>query len=143
LAGGLSGAMQRRIPQASDYWAASYRLGIDWLNANAPRDSLLAVPIAEHTVRLVAPIRLRSDIHLVHLTNPWSPRIDRAALAALHGVSGQQPVFVMFVFRRDWSNELVYESLTRLPPVQVWRVDGAPVLAIFRMVPTASPDRRP
>src|SRR5207244_13169943 len=104
LAGGLSGAMQRRIPQASDYWAASYRVGIDWLNGNAPRGTLLAVPIAEHTVRMVAPIRLRGDIQVVHLTNPWSPRIDQSALAALRGISGQRPVYVMFVFRRESSN---------------------------------------
>jgi len=143
LIGGLEGAMSRQIPQAGDYWAASYRIGLRAINRNAPRDSLLAVPIAEHTVRMVAPYRLRSDIHLVHLTNPWSPRIDTNALAALRQISAQRPVFVMFIFRREWANELVYESLKRLPQVQVWRGDGAPVLAIFRMVPAPEGDRRP
>jgi hypothetical protein len=143
LIGGLDGAIERRIPQAGDYWAASYRIGLRWLNENAPPETLLAVPIAEHTVRVVAPFRLRNDIHLVHLTNPWSPRIDANALAALRQVSAQRPVYVMTIFRREWANELVYESLDRLPPVQVWRVDGAPVLAIFRMTPAPAPDRRP
>ena len=79
----------------------------------------------------------------MHLTNPWSPRIDTNALAALHQISAQRPVFVMFIFRREWANELVYESLKHFPEVQVWRVDGAPALAIFRMVPAPEPDRRP
>jgi hypothetical protein len=143
FAGGLDGAMRRQIPQASDYWAASYRVGLRWLDEHAPPNALLAVPIAEHTVRMVAPFRLRGDIHLVHLTNPWSPRIDQNALAALRQASAQRPVYVMFVFRRDWSNELMVESINRYPRVQVWQVDGAPVLAIFRMVPAPSLDRRP
>jgi hypothetical protein len=143
FAGGLGGAMERKIPQASDYWAASYRVGMRWLNQNAPPETLLAVPIAEHTVRMAAPFRLRSDIHLVHLTNPGGPRINQPALAALRQFSAQRPVYVMFVFRREWANELVFECLNRLTPVQVWRVDGAPVLAIYRMAPAPSPDRRP
>ena len=133
LAGGLNGAMSRQIPQAGDYWAASYRLGLRWLNEHAPRDAFLAVPIAEHTVRIVAPYRLRPDIRLVHITNAWSPRIDPRALAALHQLSEEHPVYVMFVLRRDWSNPLVIESMSRFPPVAVWRVDGAPVLVIVRM----------
>ena len=141
--GGLRGAMERGNPQAGDYWAASYRLGIDWLNRNAPPETLLAVPIAEHTVRMAAPYRLRRDIPLVHLTNPWSARIDTNALAALRQASAQRPVYVMTIFRRDWANELVDESLNRLPEAQVWRLDGAPVLGIYRMVPASSRDRRP
>jgi hypothetical protein len=133
LAGGLNGAMSRQIPQAGDYWAASYRLGLRWLNEHAPRDAFLAVPIAEHAVRIVAPYRLRPDIRLVHITNAWSPRIDPRALAALHQLSEEHPVYVMFVLRRDWSNPLVLESLSRFPAVAVWRVDGAPVLVIVRM----------
>ena len=141
--GGLDGAMARQVPQAGDYWAASYRIGLRALNRNAPHGALLAVPIAEHTVRMVAPYRLRPDIQLVHITNPWSPRINANALAALRAASAQRPVYVMFIFRREWANELVYESLNRYQPVQVWRVDGAPVLAIFRMTPGPEPDRRP
>jgi hypothetical protein len=133
FAGGLSGAMARQIPQAGDYWAASYRIGLRWLDEHAERDALLAVPIAEHAVRIVAPYRLRPDIRLVHITNAWSPRVDPRLLAMLHQVSTQKPVYVMFVLRQDWSNALVIESLAHFQPLAVWRVDGAPVLVIFRM----------
>ena len=133
FAGGLNGAMARQIPQAGDYWAASYRIGLRWLDEHAERDALLAVPIAEHAVRIVAPYRLRPDIRLVHITNAWSPRVDPRLLAMLHQVSTQKPVYVMFVLRQDWSNALVIESLAHFQPLAVWRVDGAPVLVIFRM----------
>jgi hypothetical protein len=133
FAGGLSGAMARQIPQAGDYWAASYRIGLRWLNEHAERDALLAVPIAEHAVRIVAPYRLRPDIRLVHITNAWSPRVDPRLLGMLHQVSTQKPVYVMLVLRQDWSNALVIESLTHFQPLAVWRVDGAPVLVIVRM----------
>lgn len=131
---GLERAIERQIPQASDYWAASYRLGLRWLDQHAEGDALLAVPIAEHAVRIVAPYRLRRDITLVHLTNAWSPRVDKAMLARLYIAAGAgRPVYVMFVFRRDWSNELVVDCIRYRKPVAVWSVDGAPVLAIFRV----------
>src|ERR1051326_1349845 len=63
--GGLAGAQARSIPSSCDYWAASYRIGLDWIHHNAPRGSVLIVPIAGHTVKRVAPIRLRPDIRFV------------------------------------------------------------------------------
>src|SRR5438105_3466302 len=108
----------------------------------SPR-SRYGATIAEHTVRMVAPYRLRGDIRVVHLTNPWSPRVDQRTLGALRAVSAQRPVYVMTVFREDWANELVYAALGSLPPLKVWRVDGAPVLAICRLTPAPAGDRRP
>jgi hypothetical protein len=131
---GLHRAVEQEIPQAADYWAASYRIGMRWLDANAPRDSLLAVPIAEHAVRIVAPLRLRSDITLVHLTNAWSPRVDRNMLARLYTAAGAgRHVYVMFVFRRDWMNDLTFDCMRYRKPVAIWRVDDTPVLAIFEV----------
>ena len=34
--GGYAGARAANLPQASDYWGTSYRLGLRWLNDNAP-----------------------------------------------------------------------------------------------------------
>jgi hypothetical protein len=36
LAGGLGGARAKKLAQAGDYWATSYRTGLEWLNAEAP-----------------------------------------------------------------------------------------------------------
>jgi hypothetical protein len=133
FAGGLSGALKRKNPQAGDYWAASYRIGLRWLNENAPPNSILVVPIAEHTVRIVAPYRLRPDIQLAHITNAWSPRVLQPAWAEVKAASGDRPVFVMFILRRDWANEVVQESFTSFQPAASWSRDGAPVLLIFRV----------
>jgi hypothetical protein len=133
FAGGLEGAMSRGVPQAGDYWAGSYRLGLRWINAHAERHALLAVPIAEHAVRIVAPYRLRPDIGLVHLTTPSHAEIRPELLARFYTLSATHPSYVMFVFRRDWANQLVYDSVKSFQPVAVWRLDGAPVLAVFRV----------
>jgi hypothetical protein len=132
LAGGLAGAQERRIAQSCDYWALSYRVGLRWLNANAPPGSVLAVPIAEHSVRLTAPARLRTDITLAALTTPVAPDIDPQRLEALRRVARERAVFVMFVLREDWSNALIDECRARLRPVAEWRTGGAPVLQIYR-----------
>ena len=131
--GGLAGALKRKEPQAGDYWATSYRLGLRWLNANAPENSILVVPIAEHTVRIVAPYRLRSDIQLAHVTNAWSPRVLQPAWSEVRAAANERPVFVMFILRRDWANEIVSESFREFQPVAGWNVRGAPVLLIFRV----------
>jgi len=132
LAGGLAGAQERRIAQSCDYWALSYRVGLRWLNANAPPGSVLAVPIAEHSVRLTAPARLRTDITLAALTTPVAPDVDPQRLETLRRVARERAVYVMFVLREDWSNALIDECRARLRPVAEWRTGGAPVLQIYR-----------
>ena len=44
-----------------EYWGASYRQGMDWLNQNAEPDSSFCVPIANH---LLAYYPVRSDLTL-------------------------------------------------------------------------------
>ena len=133
LAGGLAGAQERHIAQSCDYWALSYRVGQRWLNENAPPGSVLAVPIAEHSVRLTAPVRLRTDITLAALTTPVTPDVDPQRLEMLHRVARERAVFVMFVMREDWSNTLIDDCRARLRPVAEWKTGGAPVLQIYRL----------
>jgi hypothetical protein len=133
FAGGIEGAMRDERPQAGDYWAASYRFGLRWLNEHAERNALLAVPIAEHTVRIVAPYRLRPDITLIHITTPSNAKVNQDVLARFYEASRTRPAYVMFIFRQDWSNEVVFDSVRHFEPVAVWRLDGVPLLAIFRV----------
>lgn len=135
LAGGLGGARAAGLPQASDYWGMSYRLGMAWLNENAPRDARLAVPVIEHAVRLVAPQRLRPDLQLLPVSAPHTPRIPPARLAMVQAAAREGPLYVMFVERRDWMNALMADCLRRLEPEVAWYLDGAPVLLIFRYTP--------
>ncbi len=132
FAGGYSGARAAGLPQAGDYWGASYRLGLRWLNANAPPDSLVAVPVIEHAVRLVAPERLREDLLLLPITTPYSPEIPPERLQRIRQEARSRPVYVMFVDRRDWRNELMRDCLEGLEPEMEWRLEGEPVLAIYR-----------
>ncbi len=132
FAGGFAGARAADLPQANDYWGMSYRLGLRWLNENAPEGTLLAVPVVEHAVRLVAGERLRPDILLLPVTTPFSPRIAPDRLERTRRAAGERPVYVMFVERRDWMNELMADCLRHLEPEVIWELEGAPVLAIYR-----------
>ena len=132
FAGGYAGARARGLPQAGDYWGTSYRLGLSWLNEHAPQDALVAVPVIEHAVRLVAPERLRPDLVLLPVTTPYSPRIAPDRLRLTRQAARKRPLYVMFVERRDWMNELMRDCLDHLEPEVEWQLEGEPVLAIYR-----------
>ncbi len=133
--GGYAGARARDLPQAGDYWGTSYRLGMRWLNEHAPQDAWIAVPVIEHAVRLVAPDRLRPDLVVLPVTTPFAPRIDPERLELTRQAARERPVYVMFVERRDWMNELMRDCVERLEPEVEWQLEGEPVLAIYRYVP--------
>jgi hypothetical protein len=135
LAGGLGGARAKGLAQAGDYWVTSYRTGIDWLNANADRDAALAVPLAQHTVEIAAPVRLRHDIVLIDLMRPTSPEVRPETFGILTHLAREMPIYVMFALRDDWINDLIRDCQTRLRPIASWTVDDEPVLSIYRWVP--------
>lgn len=139
IAGGLSGAREKGLPQAGDYWGASYRLGLEWLNRNAPPGAYVAVPVIEHAVRLMAPERLREDLTVVPLTSPFRPQIDSERLAAFNDFARRHVVYVMFVDRADWTNRLMAFCQQRLEPEASWTQDGAPVLRIYRYGTSGGP----
>jgi hypothetical protein len=121
LVGGLSGANRSwGFSEATDYWGASYRNGIRWLNAHAEPDAVLHVPIAEWLVRIPAPLWLRRDIR----------SIPREAIAS-ESASGR-PVYIMFVTRAGWYDEVAKRCVERLKPVHEIVVDGLPILLIYR-----------
>lgn len=139
LVGGFAGAREKNLPQASDYWGMSYRQGLEWLAANAEKGAYLAVPVVEHAVRLVAPLRLRPDLQLLPVTRPFGPKIAPERLAATRELARQGTVYVMFVERRDWVNELMLDCLQHLQPEVVWTNEGQPVLYIYRYRPPPGP----
>lgn len=130
---GSAAAADRKIPQWGDYWGVTYRHGVEWLNANAPKNSLLIVPIAAHTVRLVAPLRLRHDITLIRYATAEFPTRDLRRLAAARGVAQKRPLLVMFITRDDWANEMTDYCTEKLRPLQTWHSGGAPLLRIYRL----------
>ena len=129
LVGGTPGAFERGLPQAGDYWGMSYRQGLEWVNENAPPGTVLAVPLIEHAVAVVAPARLRPDIGLAHISIPQTPQIPDGAVSMLRELSAERPVLVMYVVRHDWRNQLTAEC-DALPAVAEWQLDGAVLLRI-------------
>ncbi len=132
LVGGTSGAFARGVPQAGDYWGLSYRQGLAWLNENAPSPSFLAVPIVEHAVRVVASERLRDDIELLRVSVPFFPDIPPQVIAQLPELANERPLFVMFVNREDWSNDLVRQARETGRRVHQIELDRVPLLEIYQ-----------
>jgi 4-amino-4-deoxy-L-arabinose transferase-like glycosyltransferase len=122
--GGLSGARDRFLGrEATDYWAVSYRPGMEWLNANAPPNSKLVVPVAGWVANVEAPVLLRPDIQLVQSMT------DGSEMQA-----SNEPTFIMFVLRSYLGNsedEVDYVIKNGSLVHQIF-VDHVPVLYIYR-----------
>ena len=122
--GGLAGARGCFLGgEATDYWAVTYRPGMDWLDRNAPPDSKLVVLMAPWVADLEAPVFLRSDIQLVH-GMPDGPEMN----------ASKQPYYIMFILRAGLGNaedEVVYAQKHGQLAYQIF-VDGVPVLHIYK-----------
>jgi hypothetical protein len=120
LVGGLEGAA-RRFPEATDYWGSSYRQGIAWLNRNAEPGSALYVPVHPHIVALVRRHWLGSGLRLV----------ERAQYEA--ELASGRPVYVMFVTRPEFYDDVARECVGVRRPVHEIVVDRHPILLVFRV----------
>ncbi|MDX1382075.1 MAG: hypothetical protein R3190_00460, partial [Thermoanaerobaculia bacterium] len=132
LAGGLPGARARGFAQAGDYWGTSYRHGMAWLDRHAAPSAAVAVPLMQHTVEVVAPVRWRADLALLDIARPEVPELRPGTLEILDAVAAERPVYVMFALRDDWTNVLIEHCLRELRPIARWTLDGEPVLVIYR-----------
>jgi hypothetical protein len=122
LVGGLAGAQRKHgMPEATDYWASSYREGMRWLNRAATPNAALHVPVAPWLVDLTAPIWLRPDIGVV------AGEMVKASLLA------DRAVYVMFITRAEFYTPLARVCMQHLVPVHEVRVDDLPVLQIYRL----------
>lgn len=122
LVGGLAGANRKHhVAEATDYWASSYRAGMQWLNRAAPLNAAVHVPVAPWLVEMTAPIWLRPDLGVVPAES-----IEPALLA-------DRTVYVMFVTRTGFYTPLAKLCSERLTPEHQILVDGLPVLQIYRL----------
>jgi hypothetical protein len=128
LIGGLRGAHARGLADANDYWASSYRRGLAWIDANAGPDSFLVVGVGEHVVEAVADVRLRGDVRLLSLVETVKKLARREPFGR-----PDQNVFLMYVTRPAFYNELVLSAERGLTPVHEITADGVPILKIFRL----------
>jgi Dolichyl-phosphate-mannose-protein mannosyltransferase len=122
--GGLSGAREKFLGrEATDYWAGSYRPGMEWLNENAPPNSRLVVLVANWVAYIEAPVLLRSDIQIVN-SMPDGPEMQASTEA----------YYIMFILRADLGNakDEVGYTMSRGTLVHQIVVDHVPVLYIYR-----------
>lgn len=122
VVGGMQGAKQFfGENEATDYWASSYRLGMRWINDNAEIDSVLYVPVAEWLTELTEQIWLRHDITLAK--HDFADDLMEIPV----------PVYVMFVTRPGFYDQVAQYCVSELKPVYQIIVDGVSVLQIFRL----------
>ena len=120
FAGGLQGA--RAIfgkEEATDYWAVSYRKGLNWVNQHAGPGASLNVPLAGYLVDETRRIWLRPDIQLLP---------EKADLSQMGG----KEVYVMFILRPGFYRTISTDLTQRQQPVYQVMADGVAVMSIYR-----------
>lgn len=121
--GGLAGARDKFLgTEATDYWAASYRQGMGWVNQNAPANSSIYALIAPWIVELSGPVLLRPDIKVA------SPLPDFSVMSQSH-----DPYYLMFILRGGGNAQDEIDYITQHSnPVYQMVVDQVPVLEIYK-----------
>jgi hypothetical protein len=121
LVGGLQGARDRlNLPEATDYWAVSYRQGINWLNQNAETGASISAPIAQWNFRLIAPLWLRSDLRYTSRS-----QIDEAYATG-------KPAYLMSITRENFYTPVIWECLQQNGVVYEIVIDRAPIMKICK-----------
>jgi Dolichyl-phosphate-mannose-protein mannosyltransferase len=116
IVGGFGHFQRSGHREATDYWAASYWEGFDWIERHAKPGSVVLVPIAPHVARSMAPCRLGPNAAL----STGIPPRDGA------------DVYVMFTTRRLLSPELPdWVEATARPVHEIIRQDGV-LASIYR-----------
>lgn len=119
--GGLAGGKELfGAAEATDYWAISYRQGMEWLNQNAPLNSVLHLPVGGHLVDLTAPLWLRPDIRLIGEESLTQERSEGRA------------VYIMMVTRPDFYNSVAEICINERTPEYQIKVQEIPTLNICR-----------
>ena len=121
LIGGLPGAQAAGVQDATDYWGTSYRQGFAWVNDTAPSDAALYLPEGQrHLAQAVHGLWIRQDVVLISADEPQVT---------------SEPVYVMYTTRPTEYGAIERYCQENLIPVYVIKVDGAPILKVFRLSP--------
>jgi hypothetical protein len=118
--GGVPGAREVFGPnEVTDYWANTYRAGIDWLNQNALPDSYLYVPACGHLVEVAGPIWLNGDMEIVHINS-----IDDFQKL-------NRPLYVLLLYRPDAFNDNAKYIISHFVPIHQIAIEGIPLLLVY------------
>lgn len=128
LIGGLKGAQDYGINDATDYWGSSYRQGYEWLNVHAPKNSQLVTGVGEHITGIVSKIWLRPDIRLARVESLEALMNEHAA-----GSPELPKLFVMYITRAEWYTSALVKLDKEKPPIFEVNVDGGSILRIIEL----------
>ncbi|NQZ69885.1 MAG: glycosyltransferase family 39 protein [Lentisphaeria bacterium] len=132
LIGGLKGAQEMKLPDATDYWGISYRQGIYWLNKHAEEDSLIVTPIGPLIVFSMSHTDLRDDFKLLPYKNAGPGRDITAEEFEKEIASIDRHIYYMYVTRTDHYNEFTKKIDSQIPVFQV-EVDGGIAMKIYKL----------
>ncbi len=120
IVGGLSGAKRIFGPnEATDYWAVSYRNGIQWINENGSEQAGIYTPVAPWLVKIPAGIWFREDIKY----------IDDLDLEEFR--KNDKDLYVMFITRPAFYNEIARYCVSNLEPIHAITIDDVNILEIY------------
>lgn len=117
LAGGFGGIQRDGHREASDYWAASYWEGLDWIESHARPGSIVIAPIAPHVARSIAPLRLGRNARLTDGEPP---------------VPGGE-IYVIQITRRILDSPVADHVAATETPCHEIRRDGGVLSRIYRL----------
>ncbi len=125
--GGLHGAQELGLPEATDYWGISHRQGCRWLNANAEPGALVLANIGDQTFVYTKDLWLRRDLHFRGVYQ-WQPG---ATVDLIHHHPGA--VYLIYITRKGLYTEFFRELDKRHDPAYLIKVDGGIILKILRL----------
>lgn len=120
LVGGLSGAKEKNVPYWGNSFGNVYLQGVNWLNENAPENSKLALPI--NTPHFIPRVKLREDI-----------AFSNAYLSGDKHLGEYVMEHYFDWYPASWYRYAYYNTF--LNPVHEVKVDGVPILIIWKNSP--------
>jgi len=107
---------QRRVEL--EYWGSSYKEGAEWLDAHAPRNSFVLVPMGPHAAAPFLAGRFQLVPH-----DGWR--------------DASQPQYLMLMMREAWFTPRAARIAASERPLFTVRRQGSTLLAIYRVAPLA------
>lgn len=129
LAGGLTGAVARRIPGAGETMGNVYLQGIQWLNDNAETNAYFGLPVGHHSN--IPQQKIRSDIRLY----PSFSGIKQSGEYMMEAFSVDFPIPKYAVLYLDRFLEPVYEvRVDNVSLLKIWKNDSAHIRPDMRTI---------
>jgi len=121
LVGGISGAREKfGANEVTDYWAISYRKGINWINEYGEIDAKVVVPIAGWLVELTEPIWLRDDLDYVEIET-----IEKLE-------ENPETTYVMVLERPGFFDQVAEYVIENFDKVYVESIQGVTLMTIYQ-----------